>query len=143
MCWRSVADAIAKSYREQEPSDFGESFVVENFAFDSHPATLIMAQQDASLSQLFSEYRILGSQILSQLLLLTIHPPGDHNQGELPRLEDNIHDSPIPRRSNVDVIVRILNPLGWQVLSASNTANGVIVGDREPHRARFDSCQPH
>jgi len=86
----------------KKSSDCGESFVAEDLAFDSHPPTLIIAQQDASLSQLFSEYRILGSQVLNHLLLLTMHPPGDHNQGELPRLEDKIHDSPMPRKSNVD-----------------------------------------
>ena len=88
--------------RSKQSSDFGKSFVAEDFSFDSHPATLVIAQQDASLSPFFSENSILGSQILDHFLLLTIHPPGEHNQDKLPRLQDKFHDSLMPRKSNAN-----------------------------------------
>ena len=98
-----IGDSLAMPSQNRignkQRSHFGKSFVAENFAFDCHPATLFIGEQDAALSKLLSEYRILGSQILNHLLLLTMHPAGDHDQGELPRLEDKIHDSPMRRKS--------------------------------------------
>jgi len=54
-------------------------------------SSLVVAEQDAFLAQLFFEHLVFGSQVFDYLLLLLIDPASEDHQQELPRLEDERH----------------------------------------------------
>ena len=81
--------------RREERAYFAEELAAEHLSLDSQTAPLIVAEQEAFLAEFLLEHLILGSQVLDDFLLLTVHPTSENHEIELPGLKDEIHGGAI------------------------------------------------
>ncbi|MFC2171565.1 hypothetical protein ACFLU6_02960 [Acidobacteriota bacterium] len=63
-------------------------------SFHGQPATLIIVKKDPFVPDLLPQNLVLGNQVRDGSLLLTVGPPGQADEKELPRLGDEAHGSP-------------------------------------------------
>ena len=61
-----------------------EQFPPENFAFHGQTPTLVIVEQNAFLTKLFSEHIIFGAKILNYLLLSMVYPTSRDQEQQLP-----------------------------------------------------------
>lgn len=78
--------------RCEQGAEFLQPFAAEDLTLHRESSTLVIAQQDSLLAELFLEHLIFGSQILDHLLLLAIDPASENHQAKLPGVDDEGHD---------------------------------------------------
>ena len=78
----------------EESTDLFAHSATQNLAFYRQVPALVIGKHGPFLAEFFFEQPVLGSQILDDLLLLTIHPAGEDDQQNLPSREGKVHGSP-------------------------------------------------
>jgi hypothetical protein len=74
--------------------DFHQRFATQYFPLDGQTPALIIAKQNPFLTEFFSEHFIFGLQIINNILLFAVDPPGQDEEEQLPRLQNEVHISP-------------------------------------------------
>ena len=80
--------------RSHDAGQLLEHLPPEDFAFDSQPLALVVAEQDSFLSELLSEDSILCQEILDGVLLTAVDPAGEDQEQQMPWLKLGLHVPP-------------------------------------------------
>ena len=81
----------ALNHASYQRAHFRQQLTAEDFSFDCQTSALVVAEENATLAQLFFKNLIFRPQVLNHLLLLLIDPAGQDNKQELPGLENKVH----------------------------------------------------
>lgn len=98
ICEPRAVDAIAESFRRDDPGEFSQPPKSQHLPFDRQSSPLIVVEQKPFLADDVPQNLILSPQIFDRFLLIAVDSPGQSDQQELPRMQDEIHRNVLSER---------------------------------------------